>query len=122
MNDQIDITDRTFDFAVRIVKLSQVLDESPGTNRTLANQLLRAGTSIGTNVEEAQAAQSRKDFISKMSISSKEARETFYWLRILIASNIMPEQKLTQLKTEANEIVAIITTIVKNASKNLANQ
>ncbi len=121
MNDPIDITDRTFDFAVRIVKLSQVLDESPGTNRTLANQLLRAGTSIGANVEEAQAAQSRKDFISKMSISSKEARETFYWLRILIASDIMPEQKLTPLKTEANEIVAIITTIVKNAAKNLAN-
>lgn len=122
MNDPIDITERTFNLAVRIVKQCQVLDQSLGTNRTLSNQLLRAGTSIGANVEEAQAAQSRKDFISKMSISSKEARETFYWLRILIASDIMSEQKLTPLKTEANEIISIITTIVKNAAANLANQ
>jgi len=122
MTDSLNITDRTFDFSVRIVKLSQVLDESPGTHRTLANQLLRAGTSIGANVEEAQAAQSRKDFISKMSISSKEARETLYWIRLLIASDIMSEKKLTSLKTEANEIVAIITTIVKNSAQNMASQ
>ncbi|MBT8043694.1 MAG: four helix bundle protein [Verrucomicrobiae bacterium] len=122
MNDQINIVDRAFNFAVRITKLSQALDQSAGTNRTLANQLLRSGTSIGANVEEAQAAQSRKDFISKMSISSKEARETLYWLRILIASGIMSEQKLSPLKAEANEMVAIITTIVKNAQENLVNQ
>ncbi|MEJ6572391.1 MAG: four helix bundle protein [Akkermansiaceae bacterium] len=111
----VDITERTFDFATRIVQLCQVLDENPGTPRTLANQLLRSGTSIGANVEEAQAAQSKPDFISKLSISCKEARETLYWLRLLIATGIMPETKLVSLKNEANELVAILTTIIKNS-------
>jgi four helix bundle protein len=73
-----DILERTFHFAVRIVKLCQVLDERPGVGRTLARQLLRSGTSIGANVEEAQAGQSRADFRSKYSIACKEARETHY--------------------------------------------
>ncbi len=111
---QVDITDRTFAFSLRIVKLCQILDDSPGTSRTLANQLLRAGTSIGANVEEAQAAQSRPDFLTKLFIACKEARETLYWLRILIATNIIPEPKLTLLKEEADELVAILTTIIKN--------
>ncbi|MGB0991563.1 MAG: four helix bundle protein [Akkermansiaceae bacterium] len=112
---QVDITDRTFAFSLRIVKLCRILDASPGTNRTLANQLLRSGTSIGANVEEAQAAQSKPDFISKISIACKEARETLYWLRILMASDIMPSSKLDPLKSEANELVAILTTIIKNS-------
>ncbi len=111
----VDITERTFDFATRIVQLRRVLDENPGAPRTLANQLLRSGTSIGANVEEAQAAQSKPDFISKLSISCKEARETLYWLRLLIATGIMPETKLVSLKNEANELVAILTTIIKNS-------
>ena len=75
MNNEIQITDRTFASAVRVVKLAGMLDKQPGTPRTLANQLLRSGTSVGANVEEAQAGQSRADFISKMSIALKEARE-----------------------------------------------
>lgn len=112
---KIDITNRTFDFSIRIVKLCQVLDQTPGTNRTLANQLLRSATSIGANVEEAQAAQSKPDFISKMSIACKEARETLYWIRILNVSGIITESKLAPLQTEANELVAVITSIVKNS-------
>ena len=73
-----DISVRTFRFAVRIVSLCQVLDSTPGISRTLANQLLRAGTSIGANVEEANGSQSRADFIAKMYIACKEARETHY--------------------------------------------
>lgn len=116
-NDPPNIQDRTFAFAVRIVKLCQQLDQTPGTSRTLANQLLRAGTSIGANLEEAKGGQSRADFISKVSISLKEARETLYWLRLLIASEILPEHQLAPLTQEAHEIVAILTTIVKR-SKN----
>ena len=112
---KVDITERTFAFSLRIVKLSQILDSAPGTNRTLANQLLRSGTSIGANVEEAQAAQSKPDFISKISIACKESRETLYWLRLLIASSIMPSEKLGPLKKEADELVAILTTIIKNS-------
>ena len=112
---QVDITDRTFAFALRIVKLCQILDSSPGTNRTIANQLLRSGTSTGANVEEAQAGQSKADFISKIAIACKEARESLYWLRILIASNIMPQSKLEPLKKKADELVAILTSIIKSS-------
>lgn len=108
-----DLPKRTFEFAKRIVALCIVLDEKPGTSRTLAKQLLRSGTSIGANVEEAQASQSEPDFLSKRSIACKEARETHYWLRLLAASEILPEAQLHDLTAEANELVAILTTIVK---------
>jgi four helix bundle protein len=113
-----DITERSFQFAVRIVKLCEHLDSSTGVSRTLANQLLRAGTSIGANVEEAQAGQSKADFISKLSIANKEARETLYWLKLLIASEIVEESKLLPLCDEANQLVSILTTIIKNAREN----
>ena len=108
-----DLPERTFEFARHIVNLCQFLDEKPGVSRTLANQLLCSGTSIGANVEEGQAAQSEADFISKYSIACKEARETHYWLRLLTASGILPSEQLAELETECNELIAILTTIVK---------
>jgi len=75
-----DLCERTFRSAGRIGRLCQTLDERPGVARTLGRQLLRSGTSIGANLEEGQAGQSRADFMSKYSIASKEARETHYWL------------------------------------------
>jgi four helix bundle protein len=114
MNDgPQEIAERVFEFAVRVVKLCQVLDGKPGVSRTLANQLLRAGTSIGANLEESKGGQSRSDFLSKVSISLKEARETHFWIRILIATDITPEKQLSSLLNEADELVAILTTIVK---------
>jgi four helix bundle protein len=83
-----DITDRTFYFAAEIIRFCDALDSSRGTVRVLARQLLRAGTSIGANVEEAQAGQSRADFISKYSIALKEARESIYWLRLLKTAGV----------------------------------
>jgi four helix bundle protein len=71
---KVGICERTFEFAVRIVKLCRFLDEQPGVGRTLSNQLLRSGTSIGANVEEAKGGQSKADFLSKISIACKEAR------------------------------------------------
>lgn len=112
-----DIRERSFRFAIRIVKLCQNLDAKPGVSRTLANQLLRSGTSIGANIEEAHGSQSKADFISKMSISCKEARETHYWLRLLIATEIIGEDKLAELTDESNQLVAILTSIVKNSKK-----
>jgi four helix bundle protein len=108
-----EISERAFEFAVRVIKLCQVLDEKPGVSRTLANQLLRSGTSVGANLEESKGGQSRADFLSKVSISLKEARETHYWLRLLLAADILPERQLTPLLDEANQLVAILTTIVK---------
>ena len=114
-----DICDRTFRFAARIVRLCQTLDETRGVNRLMANQLLRSGTSIGANVEEAQAGQSRADFVSKYAIAQKEARETHYWLRLLIETNIIHEDKLSDLLDECNQLVAILTTIIKNTRENV---
>ena len=84
----------------------------------LAKQLVRSGTSIGANIEEAIAAQSRKDFISKMAISSKEARETNYWLRLIRDVNLLKDVDITNLINESEEIIKIITSIVKTSKAN----
>ena len=111
-NTPKDITARAFEFALRIVKLCQHLEKKPGVPRTLSYQLLKAGTSVGANIEEAQAGQSRPDFISKNSIALKEARECHYWLRLLIAAKILPEKCLTELRDEAEELKRILGSIV----------
>jgi four helix bundle protein len=115
MTEPRDIKDRTFEFATRIVRLCRALDESPGVSKTLANQLLRSGTSVGAIVEEAHGSQSKPDFIAKMSIANKEARETNYWLRLLAAADVIPADQLTDLTDESNQLVAILTTIVKRS-------
>lgn len=113
-----DLPERTFEFARRVVKLCQTLDQTPGVSRTLANQLLRSGTSIGANVEEGQGSQSRADFIAKYSIACKEARETHYWLRLLAASDIGDKTQLSELTEEANQLVSILITIIKKCKAN----
>jgi four helix bundle protein len=94
-----------------------MLDQAPGVSRTLAHQLLRSGSSVGANVEEGHGSQSRADFVSKYSIACKEARETHYWLRLLAASNVAPAGRLSPLIDEANQLVAILTTIVKKTRR-----
>ncbi len=106
-----DIKDRTFKFALRIIELSKTL-YSKKENYILGNQLLRAGTSIGANAEEAVAAYSGDDFIYKMNISLKEARETHYWLRLIQGSNISEPGKLDELIAEAEEIKKVLGAIV----------
>ena len=108
-----DLPKRTFEFVTRIVRLCQALDKQPGAPRTLASQLLRSGTSVGANVEEGQAAQSEADFISKYSIACKEARETHYWLRLMAATELVPAGRLSALENECNELIAILTTIIR---------
>ncbi|MGK7901503.1 MAG: four helix bundle protein [Hormoscilla sp.] len=121
MNEVSPITDRTFDFAVRIVNLCKVLDEKPGVGRTLSKQLIRSGTSIGANVEESQAAQSTDDFIHKLEIALAETRETRYWLRLLIAVELFPESRLRPLLDESEELLKIIASIVVKTKRNRAN-
>ena len=110
-----DLPDRTFAFADRIVRLCLHLEQNGRVSTTLATQLLRSGTSIGANVEEAGSAESRKDFIHKYSIACKEARESHYWLRLLAASEVVPSERLDPLTTEADELIAILTTIIKKS-------
>jgi len=117
MSDELKITERTFRFSIRIVRLCQYLEKQGKVSRTLANQLLRSGTSIGANTEEAQAGQSKADFIAKMSIARKESRETLYWLRLLEATNLVDENMISEIIKESDELVRILTSIVKSAQK-----
>ena len=92
-----------------------MLEKDGRVSATLANQLLRSGTSIGANVEEGQASQSKADFISKYSIACKEARETHYWLRLLASTELVSADRLVPLTDEANKLISILTTIIKKS-------
>lgn len=110
------ILDKSFAFAVRIVKLYKYLcDEKK--EYVLSKQLLRSGTSIGANINEAQAGQSKNDFISKMSIASKEARETKYWINLLIKTDYLniDENHVQSLTEEIEELIKLLTRIVKSS-------
>jgi len=114
-----DLCERTFQFALRIVNLCQGLSKKPGVEQILAKQLLRSGTSVGANIEEGQAAQSKPDFVSKYSIARKEARETKYWLRLLAESGIVSHDQTKELLAECNELIAILTTIIKKVQSTI---
>lgn len=110
----VTIENRTFDFALDMIKLYKHLNSSK--EFIISKQLLRSGTSIGANVQEAQAAQSRNDFIAKMSIASKEARETKYWTRLLDSSGYLHDYSdRDKIFTEIEAIINIITKIVKTS-------
>jgi len=111
-----DIHERVFQFACRIVRLHEWFCRRRRGSRTLINQLLDSGTGIGSNLEEAKAGQSRADFIAKARVALKEARESHYWLRLIEASGSISHARIHPLVEEGNEIVAILTTIVKKAS------
>jgi four helix bundle protein len=116
------IRNRTFRFACRIVHLHPELARRGDIGRTIGGQLLRSATSIGANLEEADAGQSRPDFISKCNIALKEARETAYWLRLIQETTASPLAALPDLIVESGEIVAILTAIVRNARASLPGQ
>ena len=109
------IREKSFDFALSIINLYQQLVAQK--EYILSKQLLRSGTSIGANIEEASAAISRKDFIAKMSIASKEARETRYWLLLLEKSHLVKIDFSGYLK-EIEQIINILTAIVKTSQEN----
>ncbi|HLP76472.1 MAG TPA: four helix bundle protein [Candidatus Paceibacterota bacterium] len=115
------IVERTFNFAVSLIRLCVKLDEKPGVGRIMMSQILRASTSVPANVEEAQAAQSKTDFISKMSIALKEARETHLRLRLLRPANVIREEDLSPLIVEADEIKRIIGAIIVSTKRGTAS-
>ena len=111
------IQDRTYDFALEIIRFVKMLPYNTAT-ASLGRQLIRSGTSIGANIEEAQGASIRKDFINKMNISKKEARETRYWLKLINDAQLI-NNNMSGLLEEINEIINILTAIVKTSeSKN----
>jgi len=112
------IKEKTYNFALEVIKLYRYLkDESK--EFILSKQILRSGTSIGANVEEAQAAQSKKDFLSKISIASKEARETLYWLKLLNDAGYIENYSSKDLLfREINSIINVLTKIIKTLVEN----
>jgi len=114
-----DLERRLFAFALRVIRLCQKLGEKPGVARTLSYQLLRAGTSIGANYEEAQAGQSRADFVSKNCVALKEACETCYWLRLLSEARIVSATLIADLSDEAQQLAKILGSIVSRSRKAL---
>ena len=110
------IKEKSFEFALEIIKLYKLLRQKK--EYVISKQLLRSGTSVGANVVESEAAQSRKDFLSKMSIASKEARETEYWLNLLNQSDLV-DINLQKYLDEIYSIINILTKIVKTTSKSL---
>ena len=113
------ILNKSFEFAIRVIKLYKYLcDEKK--EYILSRQLLRCGTSIGANINEAQAGQSKADFIAKMSIASKEARESKYWIDLLIKTDYLNinDQHTKSLLNDIEEIVKLLTSIVKSSQGN----
>jgi len=110
---------KSYAFALRIITLAKWLREQKEFE--VARQILRSGTAIGSNVEEGLAGVSRADFIAKMSIASKEARETHYWMRLLRDSKIVPDSKIKALEAEGLELIRILTAIVKTSQSGGSN-
>ena len=110
------VKDKSFRFAVRIVKLCRYL-QSEKKDYTLSTQLLRSGTSIGANVAEAQQAQSRPNFLSKLSIALKEAAETEFWLRLLYETNSLTKIQFDSIFSDCNELKSMLVSIVKSCKK-----
>ena len=108
------ITDKSLDFAIRIVNLYKYLCAEK-KEFVLSKQLLRSGTSVGANIKEAIYGQSKADFIAKMSISLKEIAETEYWLELLFKTDFLTEKEYKDINSDCSEIAKMLTSIVKNS-------
>ena len=113
MSNYIAITDRTKQFALRIIKAYGWLKEQNEECKIIGKQLFRSSTSVGAMVREAQSAQSNRDFISKLEIGAKEIRESQYWIELLIESELVPKERFQPLLNEANEIGKILVASTK---------
>lgn len=115
--------DRSFAFAVRVVKLRKfLLYEVPFKEYDISKQLVRSASSVGANVEEAQGAQSDSDFLSKMSIAYKEARESRYWVRLLSATDYLSPEAANSLLSDIDELCRILSKIIIKTKLRIKNK
>jgi four helix bundle protein len=114
-----DIQERTFEFGVRIVRLADRLPKTLAA-AAIGRQVLRSGTSIGANMEEAHGAETKRDFIHKTNIAYKEARETFYWLGLIDAAILPKDGEVLTLRQEGDEIIRILHAILRKARSSQA--
>ncbi len=112
------VLEKSFNFSIRIVKLYRFLLKEDRSLEPILKQILRSGTSIGANITEAQNAPSTKDFINKLNISLKEARESEYWLNLFNASEIINNKSYESLKIDCKELIKLLTAIIKSAKNN----
>ena len=112
------ILDKTYKFSVRIINLYKFMVKEHN-EFVLSKQILRSGTSVGANIEEAVGGITKKDFINKLHISYKEARETHYWLRLLKDTDYIDEKIFNSLIEDCEEILKIIYSIIKTSKNNL---
>lgn len=110
------IKEKSFDFALRIVKLYKYLQGKK--EFVLSKQLLRSGTTIGALVREAEQAESKADFIHKMAIALKEANETQYWLELLYQSGYLEEMQFSSINAETIKMLKLLTSIIKTSKNN----
>ncbi len=115
------VREKSYSFAIRIVKLYQYLKEQHN-EYALSKQILRSGTSIGANIEEALGGQSDKDFIAKLSIAYKEARETNYWLRLLTDTGYIPKKLSESMIYDCDELLKIIGSIINTMKSKIESQ
>lgn len=108
------VREKSYQFALNVTREMRAMQERE-KEYVLSKQCLRSGTSIGANIEEANAGQSKKDFTAKMAISSKEARETHYWLRLLRDLNLLDKKNAEKLLQDCEEIIRLLTAIVKTS-------
>ena len=111
------IKDRSFAFAVRVIRLFQYLTETK-KEYVLSKQLLRSGTAIGALVREAQNAESTKDFIHKLGIAQKECDETIYWLELMRETEYINDKEFESINNEANELLKMIRSAILTSKKN----
>jgi len=119
-DDGENIRERSFSYACRVVGFCQALMQAGGVGRLMVPQLLNCSLSFATMLEEARAAESDADFISKCSIGLKECRESWTRMRVCTRRKIGPQQEAAALVDEANELIAIVTAIVRNKRRNVA--
>ena len=111
------IKSKSFDFAINIVYLYKELVKS--NEYVLSKQLLRSGTSIGANIREAEFAQSKKDFINKLSVALKEANETDYWIELLLKTEFLNQDQFILIKSKLQVIIKLLVSIVKTSKNNV---
>ena len=116
LNSENTVVEKSFEFAVRIVKLYRFLCDARN-EYVMSKQILKCGTSIGANVAEAQKGQSKADFTAKMQISLKEANETEYWLRLLHRTEYITKEQFVSMHRDVKELIALLSSICKSSKE-----
>jgi len=108
------VLEKSFNFSIRIIKLFKHIKQKDRDIEPLLKQVLRSGTSIGANITEAQGAITKKDFINKLHVALKEARETEYWLELLKATNYLTTDEFDNINSDSKEIIKLLTSLLKS--------